>query len=213
MSVCSLDKLASIDIPAGKNSGIFGLLAESVTETAPVLWVKVRVRAWSSDRIQSIAEFNIATWDWACGFFFRTQLPHHLRYLAPRSKPWNASIAPQKILAFLLGTLSFYPYKFSGTEPSNFCVRGVELLFRLVLHSGCQTWQLHGKFSPFWMRICCLKCNSIGSKHQTGRIGSCKDLSDCSLSHQKWKLFSIVCQELGKLCQLSLTIGTRVWIC
>jgi hypothetical protein len=63
------------------------------------------------------------------------------------------------------------------------------------------------------MRISCLKCNSIGSKHQTGRIGSCQDLSDCSLSHKKWKLFSIVCQELGKLCQLSLTIGTRVWIC
>ena len=133
MSVCSLDKLASIDIPAGKNSGIFGLLAESVTETARVLWVKVRVRVWSSDRIQSIAEFNIATWDWACGFFFLSELPHHLRYLAPRSKPWNASIAPQKIRAFLLGTLIFYPYKFSGTEPSNFCVRGVELLIRLVL--------------------------------------------------------------------------------
>jgi hypothetical protein len=43
------------------------------------------------------------------------------------------AIAPQKILAFLLGTLSFYPYKFSGTAPSNFCVRGVELLIRLVL--------------------------------------------------------------------------------
>jgi hypothetical protein len=43
------------------------------------------------------------------------------------------AIAPQKILAFLLGTLIFYPYKFSGTEPSNFCVRGVELLIRLVL--------------------------------------------------------------------------------
>ena len=43
------------------------------------------------------------------------------------------AIAPQKILAFLLGTLIFYPYKFSGTEPSNFCVRGIELLIRLVL--------------------------------------------------------------------------------
>jgi uncharacterized membrane protein len=43
------------------------------------------------------------------------------------------SIAPQKILAFLLGTLIFYPYKFSGTEPSNFYVRPVELLIRLVL--------------------------------------------------------------------------------
>ena len=43
------------------------------------------------------------------------------------------AIAPQKILAFLLGTLSFYPYKFSGTEPSNFCDRGVELLIRLAL--------------------------------------------------------------------------------
>jgi hypothetical protein len=43
------------------------------------------------------------------------------------------AIAPQKILAFLLGTSIFYPYKFSGTEPSNFCVRGVELLIRLVL--------------------------------------------------------------------------------
>jgi len=43
------------------------------------------------------------------------------------------AIAPQKILTFLLGTLIFYPYKFSGTEPFNFCVRGVELLIRLVL--------------------------------------------------------------------------------
>ncbi|MEG4391321.1 hypothetical protein QUA89_23045 [Microcoleus sp. F10-B4] len=41
MSVCSLDKLANIGIPAAKNSGIFGLLTESVTETAPVLRVKV----------------------------------------------------------------------------------------------------------------------------------------------------------------------------
>ena len=133
MSVCSLDKLASIDIPAGKNSGIFGLLAESVTETAPVLWVKVWVRVWSSDRMQSSAEFNIATWHWACGFFFRSQLPHYLRYLAPEANHEMRAIAPQKILAFLLGTLIFYPYKFSGTEPSNFCVRGVELLIRLVL--------------------------------------------------------------------------------
>ncbi len=50
------------------------------------------------------------------------------------------AIAPQKILAFLLGTLIFYPYKFSGTEPSNFCVRGVELLIRLVLSRCCQTF-------------------------------------------------------------------------
>ncbi len=42
------------------------------------------------------------------------------------------------------------------------------------------------------------------------RIGSCKDLSDCSRSHKKWKLFSVFCQELGKLCQLSLTILTYV---
>ena len=120
------------------------------------------------------------------------------------------SIAPQKILTFLLCTSIFYQYKFSGTEPSNFCVRCVELFMRLVLSWCCQTWQFHGKFSPPWMRVCWLKCNSRESKHQTGRIGSCKDLSDCSLSHKKWKLFSIVCQELGKLYQLSLTIGTRV---
>ncbi|MEG4582293.1 hypothetical protein QUA71_22145 [Microcoleus sp. MON1_C5] len=43
------------------------------------------------------------------------------------------SIALPKILAFLLGTSSFYPYKFSRTEPSNFCIRGVELLIRLAL--------------------------------------------------------------------------------
>jgi hypothetical protein len=43
------------------------------------------------------------------------------------------SIALPKILAFLLGTSSLYPYKFSGTEPSNFCILGVELLIRLAL--------------------------------------------------------------------------------
>ena len=133
MSVCSLDKLASIDIPAGKNSGIFGLLAESVTETAPVLWVKVWVRVWSSERIQSIAEFNIATWDWACGFSFWASYHIICDSLPREANHEMRSIAPQKILAFLLGTLIFYPYKFSGTEPSNFCVRGVELLIRLVL--------------------------------------------------------------------------------
>ncbi|MEG4817333.1 hypothetical protein [Microcoleus sp. K5-D4] len=42
------------------------------------------------------------------------------------------SIALPKILAFLLGTSSFYPYKFSCTEPSNFCIRGVELLICLA---------------------------------------------------------------------------------
>ncbi|MEG4446964.1 hypothetical protein QUB47_34755 [Microcoleus sp. AT9_B5] len=42
------------------------------------------------------------------------------------------SIALPKILAFLLGTSSFYPYKFSCTEPSNFCIRGVELLIGLA---------------------------------------------------------------------------------
>ncbi|MEG4024845.1 hypothetical protein QT996_18885 [Microcoleus sp. S13C4] len=52
------------------------------------------------------------------------------------------SIALPKILAFLLGTSSFYPYKFSGTEPSNFCIGGVELLIRLALtlvvrHDSC----------------------------------------------------------------------------
>lgn len=63
MSVCSLDKLASIDIPVGRNSGIFGLLNEAMTETAPVLRVKVRVMVCTSERIQSLADFNIATWD------------------------------------------------------------------------------------------------------------------------------------------------------
>ncbi|MEG4105923.1 hypothetical protein [Microcoleus sp. S13_C5] len=48
------------------------------------------------------------------------------------------SIALPKILAFLLGTSSYYPYKFSCTEPSNFCIRGVELLMP-CFHSGCQT--------------------------------------------------------------------------
>ncbi|WP_193972416.1 hypothetical protein [Microcoleus sp. LEGE 07076] len=43
MSVCSLDKLASLDISARKNSGIFGLPNEAVTETAPVLQVKFRL--------------------------------------------------------------------------------------------------------------------------------------------------------------------------
>ena len=133
MSVCSLDKLASIDIPAGKNSGIFGLLAESVTETARVLWVKVRVRVWSCDRIQSIGEFNIATWDWACGFFFRSQLPHHLRYLAPRSKPWNASDRTSKNTGFFTRYFDLLPVQVFRTEPSNFCVRLIELLIRLVL--------------------------------------------------------------------------------
>ncbi|MEG4530732.1 hypothetical protein [Microcoleus sp. D2_18a_D3] len=52
------------------------------------------------------------------------------------------SIALPKILAFLLGTSSFYPYKFSCTEPSNFCIGGVELLIRLaftlvVRHDSC----------------------------------------------------------------------------
>ena len=47
------------------------------------------------------------------------------------------------------------------------------------------------------------------SEYQTVRIGSsCKDLPDCSRSNKKWKLFSVFCQELGKLCQLSLTILT-----
>jgi len=39
VSVCSLDKLASIDIPAARNIRIFGLQAD----TAPVLAVQVRV--------------------------------------------------------------------------------------------------------------------------------------------------------------------------
>ncbi|MEG3836730.1 hypothetical protein QUA46_05030 [Microcoleus sp. MON2_D6] len=52
------------------------------------------------------------------------------------------SIALPKILAFLLGTSSFYPYKFSRTEPSNFCIGGIELLIRLaftlvVRHDSC----------------------------------------------------------------------------
>ncbi|MEG3897917.1 MULTISPECIES: hypothetical protein [unclassified Microcoleus] len=49
------------------------------------------------------------------------------------ANPEMRSIAPSKILAFLLATSIFYPYKFSGTEPSNFCVRGVEVLIRLLL--------------------------------------------------------------------------------
>jgi hypothetical protein len=136
------------------------------------------------------------------------ELTHRLRYLTQKSKPGDA-IAPQKILAFLLGTSIFYPYKFSGTEPSNFSVMGVLLLICLLLSRCRQTSQLHGKFSPPWMRVCCLKCNSRESKHQTVRIGSCKDPYDCSRSHKKWKLFSVFCQELGKLCQLSLTIRTN----
>ena len=127
--------------------------------------------------------------------------------------PEMRSIAPQEILAFLLGTSIFYPYRFSGTEPSNFSVRGVELLIRLLLSRCCHTSQLHGKFSPPWMRVCWIKCSSRGSEYQTVRIGSCKDPSDCSRSHKKWKLFSVFCQELGKLCQLSLTILTHVGLC
>jgi len=109
VSVCSLDKLASIDIPAGRNSGIFGLLADSVTETAAVLWVKVRVLVWSSQRIQSIADFNIATWDWACSFFFRSELPHHLWYLAERSKPWNAIDRTSKNTGFFTRYFDLLP--------------------------------------------------------------------------------------------------------
>ncbi|MCC3405378.1 MAG: hypothetical protein JGK17_07225 [Microcoleus sp. PH2017_10_PVI_O_A] len=137
------------------------------------------------------------------------ELTHYLRYLAQNRKPGDA-IAPQKILAFLLGTSMFYPYKFSGTEPSNFYVMGVQILICLLLYSGRQTSQLHGKFSPPWMRFCCVKFNSRESKHHTVRIGSCKDPYDCSRSHKKWKLFSVFCQEPRKLCQLSLTILTHV---
>lgn len=142
MSVCSLDKLASIDIPAGKNSGIFGRLPESVTETAPVLWVTVRVLVWSSQGIQSIANFNIATWNWAWGFFFRSELPHHLRFLAPRSKPWSAIDRTSKNTGFFTRYFELLPVQVFGTEPSNFCIRGVELLIRLaftlvVRHDTC----------------------------------------------------------------------------
>lgn len=108
---------------------------------------------------------------------------------------------------------SFTRTSFMARNPLAFAIEVSNFWVAWCFHSGCQTWQLHGKFSPPWMPVCCLKCNSRGLKHQTGRIGSCKDLPDCSLSHKKWKLFSIVCQELGKLCQLSLTILTHVRLC
>ncbi|MEG4803632.1 hypothetical protein QUB63_31145 [Microcoleus sp. ARI1-B5] len=63
MSVCSLDKLASIDMDAGRNSGIFGLLSEAVTELHQFDESKFEFWERSSQRIQSIAHFNVATSD------------------------------------------------------------------------------------------------------------------------------------------------------
>ncbi|MEG4348123.1 hypothetical protein QUA70_20725 [Microcoleus sp. LAD1_D5] len=62
--------------------------------------------------------------------------------MPPEANHEVRSIALPKILAFSPGTSSFYPYKFSGTAPSNFCIRGVELLIRLaftlvVRHGSC----------------------------------------------------------------------------
>jgi len=71
VSLCSLDKLASIDIPASRNILIFDLQAEN----APVWAVKVRVLVWNRNRIQSIANIRVATWNRVFCFFFRSYLP------------------------------------------------------------------------------------------------------------------------------------------
>lgn len=139
MSVCSLDKLASIDIPAGRNSGIFGLLAESVTETAQFyeskfeFWFEAASAFNRSQILTSRPRIERAAFSLGVSY-------HIICDTLPREANHEMrAIAPQKILAFLLGTSIFYPYKFSGTEPSNFCDRGVELLIRLVLSLCCQT--------------------------------------------------------------------------
>jgi len=112
VSVCSLDKLASIDIPAARNIRIFGLQAD----TATVLAVKVRVLVWNR-HIQPIANIRVATWNRVFCCLFRSYLPQELWYLTSEgANPEMRSIASLQILAFLLGTSSFYPYKFSCTE-------------------------------------------------------------------------------------------------
>ncbi|MEG4344084.1 hypothetical protein QUB70_12450 [Microcoleus sp. A003_D6] len=62
-----------------------------------------------------------------------SELPHHLRYLAPRSEPRDAIDRTFKNTGFFTRYFDLLPDKFSGTEPSNFCVRDVELLIRLLL--------------------------------------------------------------------------------
>ena len=152
-------------------------------------------------------------------FFFHSKLAPHLRYLAPRNQRARRDRSHLNKYWLLYSVLRLFTCKsFPARWPSNFYVQGVEFLIRLLLslccfHCGCQTSQLHSEFSLPGMRICCLKQIQQRVEAPNGRIGSCKDLPDCSLSHKKWKLFSVFCQELGKLCQLSLTILTDVGIC
>lgn len=67
MSVCSLDKLASIDIPAAKNSGIFGLPTDAVSEIASVLEVPVwisglKLRSHSIHRRHDCRDLKLSAW-------------------------------------------------------------------------------------------------------------------------------------------------------
>ena len=133
MSVCSLDKLASIDIPAGRNSGIFGLLVESVTETAQFYESKFEFSFEAASAFNRSQNLTSRPGIERAAFSFGVSYHIICDTLPREANREMRAIAPQKILAFLLGTLIFYLYKFSGTEPSNFCVRGVELLIRLVL--------------------------------------------------------------------------------
>lgn len=196
VSVCSLDKLARIDIPAARNMRILCLQAYNL----PVLAVKVRVLVWNRNRIQSIANIRVATSNRVRALFLSSLVTPHLA-ISSRDKRTDGCERShlEKYCLFYLVLPAFTRTSFRARNPltSAFWVFNFWCACCDRLKSPDIT--VPGGFSPPWMPGSSIECNNLGSKYQTVRIGSCKDLPDCSLSHKKWKLFSIICQELGKL--------------
>lgn len=207
VSVCSLDNLASIDITAAKNIGVFcGASWENFWNCA-VSEVKVWAGVWNCDRTGGIRGQKRRYLERSCESCLKAAISGTICGFLPRELyPKTRTIAPLQLLPFLLAAWIFYRCKLSCAEPGNFRLEGVELLVRLLWNGAAEHLSCARSFRRFYSQSAALTATLLDRSTCAIGIGYCKDLSDCSLSYKKWKFFSIVCQEFRKLCQFSLAI-------